>query len=125
MKSPKAEALEVAQRKEQERKNTIIAEKFPSLKEIISDPKFTEFSNNEISKQARERANFNKPGFRLRRNAFDQLSEKGKMNAKIITEEYEKIKNGVSKEPFAIRSYIVQLVSQISRQVITYYSKNI
>jgi hypothetical protein len=106
------------------RKSKAIKDKFSRIEDIIADPKFEELLQSEINKLTTERKKLKsilKAGKRLRRTTFDRLEEKGEMNSDSIISEYRNIVNGISTQPSIIRTYIIQIISNISKQVLSFY----
>lgn len=100
--------------------------RFSNIDEVIVDPKFNEILTIEVERLKTERQKAEqglKAGQKLRRTTFDRLTEKGFMNPESIVAEYRKIIKGQGGHPSIIRTYIIQIVSNIARQVLNHYYK--
>lgn len=100
--------------------------RFSNIEEVIVDPKFNEILTIEVERLKTERQKAEqglKVGQKLRRTTFDRLTEKGFMNPESIVSEYRKIVKGQGGHPSIIRTYIIQIVSNIARQVLNHYYK--
>lgn len=119
------EPVEVIQKTEAE-KEAEVKMKFSNIEEVIVDPKFHEILTIEIERlktQRQEAEQDLKAGHKLRRTTFDRLTEKGFMNPESIVAEYRQIVKGQGGHPSIIRTYIIQIVSNIARQVLNHYYK--
>lgn len=97
--------------------------KFSNIVDVILDPKFKEYLIAEIERlddEFKRAENGLNTGQRLRRTTYMRMREMG-MNPDSIVLIYSDIVKRDSNEPQAIRSYVINLVSQIARRVVGYY----
>lgn len=111
---------------EDQAKNTVFKNRFNSISEIINDPYFISFVNENISKLRKNRINRPEPkqGYMYKRSWYDRMSESGSLNVDFFIKNIESIWNKKSSLSSEIRSVIKFVCDDSLQQTLLKYIKD-
>jgi len=103
-----------------------MSKEFKTIGDIVTDEKFIGYVKEEISRLKIERSMYEpKPGFRIKRNWFDRMTEENSLNAYFFIENIGLVLAKQSTLCAEYRSALVQVCGVAYKKAIKEYSEGL